>query len=554
MKLVMPIGVDDFKKLREEYYFVDKTGFLADFFPQHAEVTLMTRPRRFGKTLLLSMLRYFFDVKGAEEHRRLFDGLAVSHDAVMMKEMGARPVLFFTMRGWKADTWEAMQGLLSDQLQSVVQEYRMLLESPRVSEEDKDTFRALLRGRAPLPKMQTMPALLLRMLAAHFGRKPVFLLDEYDTPIQSAWEHGYYDRAITFFRVFLTTALKSNPSLDFAVLTGVLRISKESIFSDLNHLKVDTVLRTKYPAAFGFTPEEVAKLASDIGRTDKLPELQKWYDGYRIGGREIYNPWSVLNYFDGDCEPVAYWMNTSGNGILGEMLRHAGRSLLKELFGLLQGRTIRTAVREGFLYREIYKNPKALYTMLLTTGYLTAKSVQYTGLGPQAELLIPNREILSVFRSEVLDRYQSGDASLELADLMRAFLAGDAETVQEGLAEELELLTSRFDTAKEKESFYHGFVLGMTATLVDDCFIRSNRESGYGRYDIAAIPRKPGDPGFVIECKSVEAEAKMQEAAEKAIAQIEEKDYMAELRDAGAAPVYRYGIAFCGKRVCVKMV
>lgn len=302
MKTVMPIGIDDFKKARESYYLVDKTQFISEFFRSRAEVTLITRPRRFGKTLAMSMLRYFFDIEGAEEHRRLFDGLAVSQDAAMMAEMGTRPVLFLTLRGWKALNWPSMQAMIVNGLQQVAREQAVLRESDRVDAEDRDMLRAMYRREAPFESLKTALAMLLRMLEAHYGKKPILLLDEYDVPIQSAWEHDFYGEAIDFFRTFLTMALKTNPSLDFAVLTGVLRISKESIFSDLNNLSVDSVLQMKYPTAFGFTPEEVQKLANDLGHADKMPELRTWYDGYRFDGHEIYNPWSVLNYFAYDCD------------------------------------------------------------------------------------------------------------------------------------------------------------------------------------------------------------------------------------------------------------
>ena len=252
--------------------------------------------------------------------------------------------------------------------------------------------------------MKESLALILRMLEAHYGIKPVLLLDEYDVAIQSAWEGGYYAEAIDFFRVFLTTALKSNPALDFAVLTGVMRIAKESIFSDLNNPKVDSVLQMKYPEAFGFTQAEVERLAEAMGTTDKVSELKRWYDGYRFGGKEIYNPWSVLNYFDNGCLPRTYWVNTSGNAILGEMLRHSHGRVLDKLQTVLQGGSLWTRVREGVIYSEIYKNENALYTMLVTTGYLTVKSVKDSELGMQAELVLPNQEICSLFRIEIQHR------------------------------------------------------------------------------------------------------------------------------------------------------
>ena len=554
MRMVMPIGVDDFAKVRREYYFVDKTAFLAQFVKEHAEVTLFTRPRRFGKTLTMSMLRYFFDIEGAAENRQLFDDLQIAGDPVAMAQQGTRPVLFFSLRGCKAMAWTSMQELVAKYLQNLVQRYSFLLSSDRVDAADRENLQALYETRANAATMKESLALILRMLEAHYGVKPVLLLDEYDVAIQSAWEGGYYAEAIDFFRVFLTTALKSNPSLDFAVLTGVMRIAKESIFSDLNNPKVDSVIQMKYPEAFGFTQTEVEQLATDMGAADKVPELKRWYDGYRFGGKEIYNPWSVLNYFDNGCLPRTYWVNTSGNAILGEMLRHSHGQVLDKLQTVLQGGSLWTRVREGVIYKEIYKNEPALYTMLVTTGYLTVKSIQDSELGIRAELVLPNRELRSLFRIEILERYRSDDMGMEVDDLMRAFAAGDIETVREGLSRYLEVLTSSFDVAKGKEAFYHGLVLGLTATLLEDYHIRSNHESGYGRYDIAAIPKKPGIPGMIIECKTAVSEDELATEAQAALQQIKDRDYDAELRAQGVAKILHYGVAFCGKKMSVKLM
>lgn len=553
MHTAMPIGIDDFKEAREGYYIVDKTSFLSRFFPGHPKVTLITRPRRFGKTMTLSMLRYFFNCEGADEHRKLFDGMAVSRDEALMKEMGTRPVLFFSMRGWKANDWTTMQETIIDGLQQVAQGYKYLLQSDRADSIDRQMLQDIYDGPASVSSLRTAPARLLRMLEAHYGKKAVFLLDEYDVPIQSAWEHGYYEQAIDFFRVFLTTSLKSNPSLDFAVLTGVLRISKESIFSDLNNLDVDSILHPKYPTVLGFTSEEVEKIANDLGHADRLSELREWYDGYRIDGHEIYNPWSVVKYFDRDCQPETYWVNTSGNAILGEMLQRAARKTLDALQSLIQGGSIHTRVCDEYIYSEIYKNREALYTMLLATGYLTARTLQSTELGLQADIVLPNRELRSVFRIEVLERYRSDEADIEIPELMQAFVDGDIDTVQEGLSEYLVLLTSSFDAAKGREAFYHGFVLGMTAVLTEDYVVRSNRESGYGRYDIAAMPKDKSRPGFVIECKLAGSEESLEDKANLALRQIEEKRYDAELVRDGVTTIHRYGIAFSGKKLCAKM-
>lgn len=552
MKKRIPIGIDDFKEARQNCYFVDKSGFIGEFLRQRASVTLITRPRRFGKTMTLSMLRYFLDIEHAEENRALFDGLAVSKNVEVMEEQGKRPVVALTLKGWKFPSLEAMRSGVPRKLAELFRAYSYLLKGD-LAGWDKEDFEALVRTKADMALCQDSLAFLMRLMESYYGAKPVLLLDEYDVPIQSAWEHGYYNEAIGFYREFLSAALKSNPSLDFAVLTGVLRISKESIFSDLNNLQVDSILDSRFPTAIGFTESEVQKMAADLGHEDKMVEIKAWYDGYDFQGNEIYNPWSVLNYFSNHCKPHAYWVNSSGNSILQEMLVHAKRPVFDGLSGLLQGKPVQAVVREGFIYRDIYRNKNALYTMLLTTGYLTTKGLEDKGYGTQAELVIPNREILSLFRTEVLERYENDELDISIPNLMQAFLAGDSDTVQEGLSEYLELLTSNFDAAKGKEAFYHGFVLGMTAVLTEDYVIRSNRESGYGRYDVAVMPKSKKNPGMLFEFKTAEDEASMESRAEEALAQIQQNDYAAELRREDVDIIRYYGIAFCGKKVFVAM-
>ena len=554
MEIRMPIGRDDFEDVRSgHYYFVDKTGFLADFLKNHAKVTLFTRPRRFGKTLTLSMMRYFLDIEHAEEHRRLFDGLAITGDDEVMKQQGTRPVLFLTLKEWGAASWKEQQTYIRLNLGDLFSQYDFLLEdAPK--EREREIFQEILYGKGELAIYSKGLAFLMRLMERHYGKKPVLLLDEYDAPVQSAWEHGYYPDSINFFRKFFSEALKTNPSLEFAVLTGVLRITKENIFSALNNLEVDSIFRLHHPEAFGFTAEEVARMTRDFECEEKLSEIQHWYDGYRFAGQEISNPWSVVNYFHQGCKPLTYWVNTSGNSILGEMLLHSRSQVLDRFETILQGGSIMSRVREDIIYNEIYKNESALYTMLVTTGYLTTKRVVDDELGQQAELILPNRELRSLFRIEVLERYQSDDMYINVEDLMRAFAAGDIETVRDGLSQYIEVLTSSFDAQKGKESFYHGFVLGLTATLTGDYRIRSNRESGFGRYDIAAFPRKAGERGMVIECKQAESEDALETKAQEALEQIKDRDYDAEFRAQGIEGVLHYGISFCGKHVHVEMM
>lgn len=546
----MPIGMDDFAEVRKNYYFVDKTSFLCEFLKKHAKVTLFTRPRRFGKTLTLSMMRYFLDIEGAEEHRHLFDGLAVADDPAAIAEQGTRPVLFLTLKGWKGLTWNVLQVRVRQQLGDLFSAHDVIL-SDDLKEYDRRKFQSILDGTGDFAALSDALAFLLRLLEFHYGRKPVLLLDEYDVPIQSAWEHGYYDEAIDFFREFYSAALKTNPSLDFAVMTGVLRIAKENIFSALNNLKVDSVLQMQYPEAFGFTTAEVEQMAGELGHPDRLQELRYWYDGYRFDGHEICNPWSVVNYFDRACTPAPYWVNTSGNTVLAELMKSADRAHFEALDTLLRGGTVSAFLEEGVIYSDIGEDQDALYTMLCTTGYLTIDHTDSVAGETEYVLRLPNREMRALFRQEIVKRYQKGFGKSALVALMRALLRGDADRVQYGFESYLEKLASFYDTAKGNEAFYHGFVLGMTAILIPAYDVRSNRESGRGRYDLAAMPQEQGQPGFLLEFKTAERAEELGARAQEALAQIEEKDYLAEFRTRGVESVHRYGIAFCGKKVQV---
>ena len=552
MRNVMPVGVEDFAEVRQDYYFVDKTGFLCEFLENHAKVTLFTRPRRFGKTLTLSMLRYFLDIENAEGHRKLFDGLQVATNDAVMSMQGSRPVLFLTLKGWKGLTWEILQIRARQRLGDVFRSYEFLLKDA-LRENDRQKFLTILNGKGDFSELVDALAFLMRLLEEHYGKKPVLLLDEYDVPVQSAWEHRYYDEAIDFFREFFSVALKTNPSLDFAVMTGVLRIAKENIFSSLNNLDVDSILQMKYPEAFGFIPEEVEQMAKDLNCAEKLPEIRYWYDGYRFDGNEVYNPWSVVNYFSRNCSAEPYWVNTSGNAILSELMTSADRAHFETLETLMKGGTITAFLREGVIYSDIGEDQDALYTMLCTTGYLTIVDIDRSMGDPEYTLRLPNREILTLFGIEVVKRYQKGFSKSALVALMRAMLRGDVDHVQYGFEDYLEKLASFYDTSRGNEAFYHGFVLGMTAILVPIYDVKSNRESGRGRYDLAAIPLKNDRPGFVLEFKTAEHEEELAKKAQEALAQIETRDYLSEFRTRGIHDVRRYGVAFCGKRVDVVM-
>lgn len=549
MKWQMPIGVDNFFDIRSKhYYFVDKTDFIRQLIDGHSAVTLITRPRRFGKTLTLSMLEHFFSIEKEAQSRRLFDGLAIEGaGAAYMAHRGQYPVLFLFLKDLKDLTWPQMLQSLSSWISYWFIDHEYLAESPAVNPDLRRRFLALKQQGAGQNEMQLALTLLVKMMHQHFGKPVILLLDEYDAPIQQAWEHGFYTECIAFMKQFLGSVLKGNRDLDFAVLTGVLRVAKKSIFSDLNNLDVCSVMDAAYRDVIGFTPQEVAQMAEDLSMTTALPALKAWYDGYLFGGAEIYNPWSIVNFFrHGDVRD--YWVNTSGNGIIREMLRHVTAETEPDLLSLLQGRHVTALIREGVIYEDIGRDTDALYTMLLTTGYLTAVSRKRGIGGIRCELVIPNREVQDVYRFEILDKMRGRFSVSRLETMLDDLLSGNGKAFSELLGGYLRDLVSVYDTAN-KESFYHGFVLGMTALFVSDYIIESNRESGYGRFDLAIIPKDVSKAGVIMEFKVASREADMAAKAKEALQQIEEREYVTEFRQRGIQRVWKYGIAFCGKKI-----
>ncbi|WP_294157640.1 AAA family ATPase [uncultured Selenomonas sp.] len=550
MKKIVPIGTEYFAKLRENYYFVDKTTFLIEFFRAHSDVTLITRPRRFGKTLLLSMIQQFLDIEDAEEHQKFFEGLKVMDDPVAMAEQGTRPVVFLTMKGWTGDTWESMQRNIAWYLADLYGNF-MFLQKDKMSPQDAEAFDQILRGKATMEVFSKAFPLLCKLLECHYGKKVVLLIDEYDAPIQCTWTHRYYKDAIGFYRDLFSNALKTNPALDFAILTGVLRIAKESIFSGLNNLHVSSVITGGYSTACGYTREEVAKMARDFDHEDKLEEIASWYDGYHFHGVEIYNPWSVNNYFSAGCKARKYWVRTSGNQILQTMLKQLDPKRTRQLKTLMDGHTIRTRLEDSFIYQDIERHRANLYSVLLATGYLKCVGNVDEDDEEKYDLSIPNKEIWRVFRDEILNYLSSSEDQTILEDLLEAMQDGDTEYFQECLQTVLRDMVSYHDAA-QPESFYHGLMLGLPVWLESRYRIRSNRESGYGRFDLAFFPKRPALPGLVMEFKAVEKEEDLAQGAEDACRQIEGKAYAADLEAEGVQDIWKYGIAFCGKQVLVK--
>ena len=551
----MPVGVDNFREMvAREYYFVDKTNFIRELLDNKAMVTLITRPRRFGKTLAMRMLQEFFDINAAG--RDTFKGLNISRAGEKyIQHRGKYPVIFFSLKDIATGNYQDALRDLCGKISDLYAEYGFLAESPALNEREKEYFLSVYNiadheqyGRDKWGKSLKM---LTVYLWKHYGVKTILLLDEYDAPIQHAWEDGYYEDMIRFMRQFYSEVLKGNDALEFAVLTGVLRVAKESIFSGLNNLKVCSVLSEDYSDVFGFTGQEVAKMAADLQMEDKLPEIRAWYDGYSFGGSEIYNPWSVIMYFDAKCKPAPYWVNTSGNGIIKYMLDRLDGRGREDLQSLMDGNAISKQVQEGIIYEEIGSNADDLYTMLLTTGYLKCTSSQDSLLGTYMDLQIPNLEILRLFTREIAQNFTGYRGVSDITNMMDEMLKGNAVLFEEDLNRILRNSVSYHDAANG-ESFYHGMMLGFCVLLKDSHIVESNRESGYGRFDLALIPTDRRYYGVIMEFKRAADEGQLEEKALEALAQIEELSYIAEFQQRQIEKVWKYGIAFCGKKVCLR--
>ena len=551
----MPVGVDNFREMvSRDYYFVDKTNFIRELLDNKNKVTLITRPRRFGKTLAMRMLQEFFDINAAG--RDTFKGLNISRAGEKyIQHRGKYPVIFFSLKDIATGNYQDALRDLCGKISDLYAEYGFLAESPALNEREKEYFLSVYNiadheqyGRDKWGKSLKM---LTVYLWKHYGVKTILLLDEYDAPIQHAWEDGYYEDMIRFMRQFYSEVLKGNDALEFAVLTGVLRVAKESIFSGLNNLKVCSVLSEDYSDIFGFTGQEVARMAADLQMEDKLPEIREWYDGYSFGGSEIYNPWSVIMYFDAKCKPAPYWVNTSGNGIIKYMLDRLDGRGREDLQSLMDGNTISKQVQEGIIYEEIGSNADDLYTMLLTTGYLKCTSSQDSLLGTYMDLQIPNLEILRLFTREIAQNFTGYRGVSDITNMMDEMLKGNAVLFEEDLNRILRNSVSYHDAANG-ESFYHGMMLGFCVLLKDTHIVQSNRESGYGRFDLALIPTDRRYYGVIMEFKRAADEGQLEDKALEALAQIEELSYIAEFQQRQIEKVWKYGIAFCGKKVCLR--
>lgn len=561
--LKLPVGIDDFRKLREShFYYVDKTRLIEQLLLNWSEVTLFTRPRRFGKTLNMSMLKSFFDI-GTD--KALFDGLYISGNKELCDEyMGKYPVIFLSLKGVEGLTYEEAFEAFVRIMGKEVNRVSFLADSDKLTQIEREQYKGLTiikNGRLAFDKEKLISSLQLlsQLLYKHYGKKTVILIDEYDVPLDKAFQNGYYNEMVSLIRGLFGQALKTNEFLQFAVLTGCLRISKESIFTGLNNFKVMSITDSRFDEQFGFTDEEVRKLLSDYGMDSHFDEVKEWYDGYHFGRADVYCPWDVINHADhlrddSDAKPQTYWINSSGNSLVSRLINRADSSTKDEIERLIAGEAIEKVIRQDLTYDEIENSIDNIWSVLFTTGYLTkigdvklADSESYA-----YKLVIPNKEVREVFVLQIQEWFKAVVANDNdtMKLLSKAILDKD-ETV---LARQLNIVMGRMisilDTKAPddmKENFYHGLLLGLLRGSNPDWLIKSNRESGDGFSDILIKPENP-DLGIVIEVKYAKEFKGLDAACDAAMAQIKQKRYDETLRDEGRCDILAYGIAFCRKR------
>ncbi len=548
------IGNTSYTEIAENCYYVDKTLLIRDLIDDQTSVTLFTRPRRFGKTLAISMLQTFFEQSDTDTSIYFKDKKIWKCGEKYRALQGIYPVISITFKDIKFNNWNNSLEAICLIMKDEYMRHSELIDSPYLNSVELDYFERMRTGN--LSEVEYTRALLnlTRMLEKHHKSKVIILIDEYDTPIQQGHSHNFYEEVITFMRNFMSGGLKDNPSLAFGVLTGILRVSKENLFSGLNNPVVNTVLDDKYSEYFGFTTEEVEAMANYYGKTDKLEEIRTWYDGYRFGKTDIYNPWSVTNYFYNDCKPKTFWANTSDNEIIQEILRGLTSDIAEELFSLLQGNTIQTSLNMEVIYPRISDGSDTIFSFLLIAGYLKpVHSAIETEYGTFAELQLPNTEIRRVYNTEILSWLKGTLSGNIMTELEKALYLGNSEKLKQALQKYLIRCISCFDGAAE--GFYHGMMLGLVACFSSRYFIRSNRESGTGRYDLVLEPKSATFPGIIMEFKATKSadSRHLAKLAEDGLKQIQENHYDTDMNERGITNILKYGIAFCGKQVEVAM-
>lgn len=551
----LPIGISDYVRAQEEYYYVDKTLLIKEFLDQKPLVSLFTRPRRFGKTLNMDMLRVFFEISDKNTSKYFADKNIWQCGEEYRSHQGKYPVIFLTFKDVKFDTWDATIDKIRGLLQEEYGRHQELLNSDKLSQYEKEYFTKIISATANEVELTSSLERLSKMLASHYDKAPVIIIDEYDTPIQEGYSKDFYDEIIGFMRNFFSGAFKDNKNLSYGFLTGILRIAQESIFSGLNNLTVNSVMDEEYDSFFGFTESEVKAMLSYYGVSDKEEELKDWYDGYLFGSEEIYNPWSVINYISKGCLPQAYWVNTGKNEILDDVLRVATDDITERLYDLLQGERVVARIDQNVVYRSLVEDPANIYSLLLVAGYLKTPKKELQADGSYlCEVSIPNREIAAVYKSEILSHFlQTGAITRTTANkIAESLYANDYKKLQSAIGEYMDKSIRFFDGGAE--GFYHGLMLGLIALMDNQYKIKSNRESGDGRFDVSLIPREKRYPGIILELKWKEklSDVELEKWSNEALKQIGELRYDSEMKEDGITEILKFGIAFSGKKVCVR--
>ena len=534
------IGVSDFKHLIEEdFYYFDKTKFIDEIIKDGAQVKLFTRPRRFGKTLNMSMLKYFFDIKKADENRKLFRDLYIEKTD-SFKEQGQYPVVFLSLKDLKATTWEEMERKIIITLSDFLSEYEYLLNE--LSGINFENLKNIIYKKAGIDDLTTTLKFLTKILYEKYNKKIVVLVDEYDSPLVSAYINGYYEKAKNFFKTFYSLVLKDNNYLQMGILTGIIRVIKAGIFSDLNNLRTYTILSDDYTDSYGLTEEEVEKSLKDYGIEAEISNVKDWYDGYKFGDSEVYNPWSILNFLQ-DKKLRAYWVDTSGNDLINNVLKIRNKNIITALERLFNGEGLRQNISGTSDLSKILSDDE-VWELLLFSGYLT---VEEKINQDNYILRLPNKEVKSLFRKTFIETYIARGSKLSF--LMESLIENKIEDYEENLQEILLTSVSYNDTKKGNEAFYHGLIMGMGLYLEGEYITKSNIESGLGRYDFLIEPKNKSKRAFIMEFKSTDSIEKLEEVSKEALKQIEDKKYDISLKQNGIKEITYIGIAFCGKQI-----
>lgn len=548
-KKPLPIGVSDFKSATTNYYYVDKTLLIRDFLNAIPMVSLFTRPRRFGKTLNMDMLRVFFEKTSDNTSIYFKDKYIWQCGDYYTKHQGQYPVIFLSFKDVKCSSWQETFQKISKLISLEFMRHDELESSFVLSSYEKEQYHRFASENINEVDCQMGLQLLSLLLHKHYNKECVIIVDEYDTPIQQGHLCDFYNEIVDFMRNFFSGGLKDNPHLAFGFLTGILRVAKESIFSGMNNLKTNSILDNSYSSYFGFTNEEVKDMLAYYEYEDKYQEILEWYDGYRFGNTEIFNPWSVINYISDECFPKAFWQSTGSNDIIGEIIKTATPEITENLYKLFCGNTITTYVDTSVIYPEVQNNPYSIYSFLLVAGYLKVAAIYPQNDGNyMCDVAIPNKEILYVYEKEVLNRTNQNNVSISIH---QAIFSKDTRKLQSLLEDFMIKSISTMDGASE--AFYHGMMLGLCAVLGSQYKVRSNRESGLGRFDIELLPMVQGIPGFIFEFKHTkDINADLDSLANSALKQIEDMKYDTELNDFGVEDIVKIGIAFRQKSAVVK--